>query len=279
MSYIIDLYTQGNSALKISKQENIPVHQIYKILEKNNIPRRSNRINNKKYSCNEDYFENINTSEKAYWLGFLYADGFVSKNEKFYNRGSLGISLAIEDKEHLETLNKDLNSNYPINIYSVVNGYKIGIQYARIIIKSEKIFNDLIDKGLSERKSEIKKRPKKIPEELIKYFILGYFDGNGCISIHRRKNNDKLNFKFRITSTDDVLYVITDYLYNNKLIYNKRKLDKRHIYDIVSNLEYGGNRQVYKIMHHLYQNTPRFLKRKHERYLILKNQLMKEGKI
>ena len=60
----------------------------------------------------------------------------------------------------------------------------------------------------------LKNVQKKIPEELIKYFILGYFDGNGCISIHRRKNNDKLDFKFRITSTDDVLYFITDYLSN-----------------------------------------------------------------
>ena len=279
MSYIIDLYVQGNSALKISKQENIPIHQIYKILETNNIPRRSNRINNKKYSCNEDYFTNINTPIKAYWFGFLYADGFVSKNEKFYNRGSLGISLAIEDKKHLETLNKDLNSNYPISIYEVTSGYKVGIQYARIIIKSEKIFTDLVNKGLVEKKSEIKKRPKELPKKLIKYFILGYFDGNGCISIHKRKNNNKLDFKFRITSTDDILYFITDYLYNNELICNKRKLSKRHANDIVSNLEYGGNKQVYKIMCHLYQDAPRFLERKYERYLMLKNQLEEERKI
>ena len=32
-----------------------------------------------KYVYNKDYFEKINTSEKAYWLGFLYADGCITR--------------------------------------------------------------------------------------------------------------------------------------------------------------------------------------------------------
>ena len=33
----------------------------------------------KKYNVNEDYFNCINTTNKAYILGFIYADGGVKK--------------------------------------------------------------------------------------------------------------------------------------------------------------------------------------------------------
>lgn len=32
------------------------------------------------YSLNEHYFDNIDCDEKAYWLGFLFADGAISNN-------------------------------------------------------------------------------------------------------------------------------------------------------------------------------------------------------
>ena len=32
-----------------------------------------------KYSLNDDYFSVIDNEHKAYWLGFLYADGSLSK--------------------------------------------------------------------------------------------------------------------------------------------------------------------------------------------------------
>lgn len=49
----------------------------------------------RKYSLNESYFEKIDSEEKAYFLGFLFSDGSVSKY-------SLNLSLAEVDKEILE---------------------------------------------------------------------------------------------------------------------------------------------------------------------------------
>lgn len=42
------------------------------------------------------YFENIDTEEKAYWLGFLYADGYVNANED-----KIELCLAEKDFHHL----------------------------------------------------------------------------------------------------------------------------------------------------------------------------------
>jgi hypothetical protein len=37
----------------------------------------SMRHTKQKYKINEDFFQEIDTEEKAYWLGFLYADGYI----------------------------------------------------------------------------------------------------------------------------------------------------------------------------------------------------------
>ena len=55
-----------------------------------------------KYYRNSNIFEKIDTEEKAYWLGFLYADGYVDPE-----RGEIILGLAEKDKEHI---NKFINS-------------------------------------------------------------------------------------------------------------------------------------------------------------------------
>ena len=37
---------------------------------------------NKIYFYDEDYFKNINSEEKGYFLGFLYADGSITKKNR-----------------------------------------------------------------------------------------------------------------------------------------------------------------------------------------------------
>lgn len=54
-----------------------------------------------KYTYNSNYFNVIDTPEKAYWLGFIAADGCVSINSKT-NSGELTIKLQISDNDHLK---------------------------------------------------------------------------------------------------------------------------------------------------------------------------------
>ena len=56
------------------------------------------------YNYNEKYFEEINTERKAYWLGFLYADGYI---EPIYRKEKIKayrieVGLSIIDKNTLE---------------------------------------------------------------------------------------------------------------------------------------------------------------------------------
>ena len=76
------------------------VYQIDYLLDKYEIPRRTLSVANRKYSVNHSYFKQIDDCEKAYWLGFLYADGFVTAGNY------VGLSLAVTDKKHVENSEK-----------------------------------------------------------------------------------------------------------------------------------------------------------------------------
>ena len=69
----------------------------------------------RKYHHNENFFEVIDTEEKAYWLGFMYADGWIMDNSKRYGQDHFGISISNKDEEHLRKFLKSLNATNPIN--------------------------------------------------------------------------------------------------------------------------------------------------------------------
>ena len=52
-----------------------------------------------KYVYNKDYFEKINTSEKAYWLGFLYADGCITRFYKGEVLKSMSLEITLKDAD------------------------------------------------------------------------------------------------------------------------------------------------------------------------------------
>ncbi len=76
---IIELYINNASSYEIARKFDVDHAAILYHLKKHNIPRRRCGAP-QKYKINESIFEEINTPEKAYWLGFLYADGWISKN-------------------------------------------------------------------------------------------------------------------------------------------------------------------------------------------------------
>ena len=87
------------------------VKTIYDIIKRNGIK----KVGNKKYQVDDNYFNLIDTEEKAYWLGFLYADGYVRMKDS--RSGQLKLKLSSKDRDHIILFNKCLSSNYPIKDY------------------------------------------------------------------------------------------------------------------------------------------------------------------
>ena len=108
---LINLYNEGNSLRTISKITGYSRNFITKVFNENNFIRRTNKVNSRKYYLNDNYFEIIDSAEKAYWVGFIAADGYISKRESG-SSNRLGITLSEKDIEHLYKFNKCLNSTY-----------------------------------------------------------------------------------------------------------------------------------------------------------------------
>ena len=122
----------------------------------------------RKYNYNSNYFATIDTQQKAYWLGFIYAEGNVYKN-------TLAIKLISSDRYVLDRFKKDIQSEHLVKKVKNKNAYVIKI-HAKEIVKQ---LNQL---GVYPNKSAIIKFPKLLKTEFYLSFILGYYDGEGCLS-------------------------------------------------------------------------------------------------
>lgn len=251
-------YKNKISIRKISIKYNINRHDISYILKQNNI-----NVTKRLDKLNEDYFEIIDTEHKAYWLGFLYADGCISKNNS-----SIELTLKYSDKYHLERFKQDIESDTEIT-----DGYrqcKIStnpekqLRYARFVITSLKMKNDLIKLGCFSAKSLILKFPsiEQVPNHLITHFIRGYFDGDGCISIDKSKT---LSIAFQVTGTYDVLKNIKDYF--------SIKAEPRQVINVYD-LRCKGNVKALGIFDILYENATIYLQRKYDIYYNFKFQYL-----
>jgi len=268
IKYIIDRYTNGISIKNIANHFGVSESPISNLLKLNNIHIKSDVEKSLKYSCNNNFFCEIDTEEKAYWLGFIYADGYITKKTKHGNR-KFGVALSIKDIEHLKKLKSSLKSNHKICVYKSVSGYSEGLEYCRLIITSIDITDALLTKGVLEEKTNVVNFPSstQVPNDLLRHFIRGYMDGDGSITITKNKV-----FDIKICGTSELLNGIQSYFTDACEDVNFRTLQKRHKDRDVNNytLQYGGNRQVEKLLDLLYSDATVYLDRKYCRYIKLK---------
>lgn len=145
--------------------------------------------NSKRPFKNRYIFEKINSEEKAYWLGFLYADGSVGSSD---NRTEL--NLAEKDLNHVEKFKNFIGLDNKISYKEKTKAYRYSFK--------DKIFKEiLINKGCVPKKSLILEFPneKQVPREFIRHFIRGYFDGDGCFC------NTPLTFEAGFISTENFI--------------------------------------------------------------------------
>lgn len=210
-----------------------------------------------KYKYQQDIFEIIDTAEKAYWLGFLAADGCNYQRE---HNASIILNIHEKDIEHLEKFKQFCHTDAEIKSYIGYEGFSNQTSMCKITLNSKKISNDLIDKGILPNKSLIL-QPPHILEEFYKPFILGYFDGDGSIS----KTSQYNNYSISIQGTKEMLTWICEVLDWNA------KLEKRNI-NSNNNSYYircGGTNKPYQILNQLYNSCEIHLDRKYNIYKAL----------
>ena len=174
-------YNNGNNSMNAAKKANIGRNSFRKYLKKNNLLKKEVIIQKDK-TYDRNFFEKLDTEEKAYWFGFVYADGCVSYDTT--HTGALCIEISKKDKSHLLKLLQSMNSNAKIKyrMRTWRNGHTS--EMCSIAFNSAKIAKDLIQKGCIPNKTYDGKIKKGIfkTNALKVAFLRGYIDGDGFIS-------------------------------------------------------------------------------------------------
>ena len=213
----------------------------------------------RKYTIVEDFFDKIDTEEKAYILGLLYADGYNNTD-----KNDVCISLKEDDVEILNKITNIIQPTKPLFYLDMSpenRGMKNSKNQYRLTINNKHISKRLVELGCGKAKTSVIKFPssEQVPNSLLHHFVRGYFDGDGSVS------NGKWS-KVDIISTPEFLTGLQNILKESigigitKLNYS-RKYSKE--VNIVS-LNIGGRLQCMKFKEWLYKDATIFLKRKKE---------------
>lgn len=206
------------------------------------------------YRINEKFFNEIDTEEKAYILGFIMADGGIYIN----NAHRLYFSLSYKDIEILNKIQAAMESNYDIKIIEQSNSFGKST-IARLTIYCKEIIDDLLALGFDNNKTGNEFIPN-IEPALIRHFLRGFFDGDG--TIFKSRGYDTVGF----TSSLDMLNAISE------LLSKELSLDIKKIYTESGNkqayrLYYSKQEEVYKIYNYLYDNATIYLERKKDKFV------------
>lgn len=264
--------TKTKTVSEIAKMYNCSVRTIYNWYEKYELSyKRSNQSDikrPKKYIYDDTYFNVIDTEHKAYWLGFIMADGCIVQKSKNKPCLTLVINLQESDYKHLEKFNNDLNGNLPVRHFTskpvTIHSWSKDVhlserQCCKIEVNSKWLCQDLIAHGVSQRKTLNENEPVIEDPNLIRHFIRGFFDGDGCFSAIKPSNREKEYARITIASGKTIIKYIIDNVYKEAgflMSYDKyHKLDRCSIY-----CEEG----FLKFVKYIYEDATIFLDRKKE---------------
>ena len=222
-----------------------------------------NEIN--RVEINKDYFETIDNKEKAYWLGFLMADGSVTCPTKNGNPRRLSLSLQVIDKSHIvKFINAIDGKGCQIKHFMCKQKSGRETEQCRVDINSEKLATDLCDKGCIPNKTYECKSNPILDDSLFKHYLRGYFDGDGCFYFNHKLKNRRYRVSFEITC------------------HNKEQMEEIVVflnkYDIVSRvcdtgdgnyrLMATGIHNIRKLLDFLYEDTDETIRldRKYDKY-------------
>lgn len=259
---ILDLYCNQNmSSVKIGKLFGLQYETILKFLKNNGVIINGHN-GMRKYKLNESYFDVIDNPRKAYILGFLFADGNNCKSKR-----TISMSLQEEDKQILEDIRSEIQSEKPLEYLDYSNKHDFGYHYKnqyRLLLFSTHMCNSLIKIGMIPNKSLQLKYPE-IDSVYDKDFIRGYFDGDGCFGCYINNNLNSYNWTYSITSTESFCKSLKDKIEINLGI-------SGCIYDssahngITRAFSVNGKNKVQTIMNWMYDGADMYLQRKRDKY-------------
>lgn len=246
--FIVDLYTRGDSLRTIGRKIGRSHLFVWKILKSNSIVLRSRGWN--KCNFSRRYFRDY-THESSYWMGFIAADGHVN-----VKRERVELKIHSRDIDRLISFRRVLNGDFPV--YRFKTRPHVGVQ-----IYSKESVSDLIQKGIGVKSPDLQP-PIGIPEDCVRHFIRGYFDGDGSISFSKSPNG-RLRPTFQITGSKSLLEWMKEKLSEQAGVYlsiHARQGEGCWV------LKHGSRRSLIKMRDYFYDSVDEslYMKRKKEKF-------------
>ena len=224
-----------------------------------------------KREIRHNFFNNINFEEQAYLLGFIFADGCVNEE-----RHTLSININKQDQYIIDLL-KDISpeaytrEQKSYKSIATVRGRQVKNHGSiRTNISSKILIEDLKKYGVIQNKTYTDMHLPIVSDDiLLKHFIRGYFDGDGCFTYSIRKPNPKnREINYRISAhwticckTSSILLEMQKYFtsfgINTNINYIKR--------DDMYNLTTSSRKEIIKIFNLLFHNCNYSLPRKYNK--------------
>ena len=247
---IIKLYSQGLCAREILEKYCDKVHTentIMSIVKNVGIGRNRGCVTN----GNIDYFDNIDSEEKAYFLGLLLTDGNLHRVKRNTEQYIIQISLKLEDIDIIKKFQHALNSTNKVRIFE--RGNRKECMFG---ISSKKLAFDLMKWGVTPVKTFKTELNFNIPKNLFHHYVRGIFDGDGTVFISKGR------LRFGFYGTHKLVSQVQDWLISQINISNNKVFDK----ETVSFVVYQRPKDVKNFYDLIYKDASIYLKRKKDKF-------------
>ena len=240
---IVSLYKEGKSSSEIASTYRVTQGTIINILKNNDI-QRNNRYHN--LSLDVNYFSSIDSIDKAYFLGFMIADGNVNENTNM-----VSLSLSDKDRYILEIFLDVTHSSNKL----YVRKDKPEVTFR---LKNRQWVSALAKYGVVPRKTFISYLPS-ISDELMPHMLRGLIDGDGWISY----KSHQLGF----CGNETIVTEVRDFLVSTLNVYNVAVIHPReNLYQVT----WASKHDIFVICKYLYNDKQNYyLKRKYDNYLTI----------
>ena len=206
---------------------------------------------------NKSFFKKW-SPDMAYVLGYIFADGSITKSKSRNN--SLYWQITSIDKQIIQDIAQAVKWKGKVSTYirTKEQGYFANYIQYRISVGSYEMVEDLISLGITYRKSLTLSPPNNIPNNMIRHFIRGFWDGDGSIF-----NSKSRGLIYLGTSVGCGSKPFTEWLakhiepiIKHQPVITAHKSRKFYSFSLVG-------QKAYVFCQWIYKDTSLFLKRKH----------------
>jgi hypothetical protein len=253
---IITEYTAGISSEVIAEKLDIDGTTVCRILKRNGVILRPATQNKRKYTIQQDYFKIIDTEEKAYFLGLMYADGNLSQVGS-----EIKITLQEEDCDILQRFSNIIYGF--VKLTEAKGELQDGSihKYFTFHMYCQDMHRDLVNLGCPPAKTFLIRFPTidVVPQRLLWHFVRGYFDGDGCICI-----TDPGRPRIDFSSNLDFIRQLITFFVSEGIECNKPGVNIENT--LTGYIQFGAVDKVLQCYRKMYDNATIYMNRKRQTF-------------